>query len=245
MKVGTDGVLLGAWFDAGSDFWGMAAEDLASGTSAGGLRHILDVGTGCGLIALMAAQRTNDRSVQDGLPLIDAIDIDAECCADAVQNTKNSPWSRRITVRHIAFDDFVRQSVPATFDRILSNPPYFNDSLLPPDSGRAGARHTLSLSPRQLARGAARLLAPGGLVAVILPPAEAETFISECAATGLHPRRRTEVCAFAHTPPKRVLLEIGFGQSDTQTSRLTIHGATPEIFTSEYRALTKDFYLKF
>lgn len=299
MKVGTDGVLLGAWFDAGgtgaSGGAGRQAEagvgegvggpgagsgagaengprdgGPRSGQTCGSLRRILDVGTGSGLIALMAAQRTAGEGgphapavgqpdsplIPQAPPLIAAIDIDPDCIADAAQNAKNSPWSERITVQHIAFGDLVRLSAPATFDRILSNPPYFSDSLLPPDSGRAGARHTLSLSPRQLARGAARLLAPGGLLAVILPPSEAEIFITECAVAGLYPRRRTEVRAFAHTPPKRVLLEMGFGQSDTQTGRLTIHeaprsaqevvhNAAPEEFAPEYRALTRDFYLKF
>lgn len=248
MKVGTDGVLLGAWFDAGSD----------DGDKVG---RILDIGSGCGLIALMAAQRTTNNIH------IDAIDIDKDCIADAATNIDASPWAGRITLHHIAFDDFARETPAVAYDRIVSNPPYFTDSLLPPDSGRAGARHTVSLALGDLARGAARLLKPNGLLAVILPPEEAGTFIAECGAARLHPRRRTTVHAFAHTPPKRVLLELGFDQSTlTQTAshhaatpppqpepspsaakedRLVIHGSAHGTFTAEYQALTRDFYLKF
>lgn len=235
MKVGTDGVLLGAWFSV--------INDTKSDVETKHPSRILDAGTGCGLIALMAAQRTGEGCH------IDAIDIDKGCIEDAAANIANSPWRERISLYHTSFDDFVQQSRPALYDRIISNPPYFTASLLPSDSARAEARHTLSLSLRQLVRGAAHLLRPDGLLAVVLPSTASALFLNECHDAGLGLHRRTDLYPFLHAPAKRVLLEMEFGVEEEEVtnrlSRLVIHGASPGEFTPEYRALTGDFYLKF
>ena len=144
MKVGTDGTLLGAW---------------ASLRSAG---TILDIGTGTGLIAIMAAQRSPEARIT-------AIDIDADCITQARENVAASPWSDRIEVVHSSLQDFE----PAIrFERIISNPPYFVDSLRSPDAARSTARHTDTLPFAELSQGVSRLLSPTGRFALILPPPE-------------------------------------------------------------------------
>ena len=151
MKVGTDGTLLGAW------------TSLPNPT-----RKILDIGTGTGLIAIMAAQRHPDAQIC-------AIDIDADCISQAEENVADCPWSERIKLYHSPLQEF---SSEEKFDMIISNPPYFVDSLLSPDAQRSTARHTATLSFDELTEGVIRLLAPEGRFALILPPAEYERFLS-------------------------------------------------------------------
>ena len=151
MKVGTDGTLLGAWVR------------LPATT-----RSILDVGTGSGLIAIMAAQRSAEAHIT-------AIDIDADCVAQARLNAEASPWNSRISVQHTSLQEFATEE---RFDVIVSNPPYFIDSLTSPDAGRTTARHTATLPFEELVSGVKRLLAPDGHFSLILPTVEAERFIS-------------------------------------------------------------------
>ena len=142
MKVGTDGVLLGAWVALG------AAD-----------RLLLDVGTGTGVIALMLAQRSPAAGVT-------ALDIDAACAEQARANADRSPWGGRVTTCCAPVQEY-RPEEP--FDLVVSNPPYYDRSLLPPDAGRTTARHTVALTHGELIAAACRLLAPEGRLAVILP----------------------------------------------------------------------------
>ena len=134
MKVGTDGVLLGAWAEVRP-----------------GDRRMLDVGTGTGLIALMLAQRSAAR--------ITAVDVDAECATQAAENFAASPWADRLDAVAVAVQ---RYDPVERFDLIVSNPPYYVDSLLSPDEGRNTARHAAGLPFGELAAAVVRLLAPGG-----------------------------------------------------------------------------------
>ena len=149
MKVGTDGVLLGAWVALG------AAD-----------RLLLDVGTGTGVIALMLAQRSPAAGVT-------ALDIDAACAEQARANADRSPWGGRVTTCCAPVQEY-RPEEP--FDLVVSNPPYYDRSLLPPDAGRTTARHTVALTHGELIAAACRLLAPEGRLAVILPAVEAQRF---------------------------------------------------------------------
>lgn len=215
MKVGTDGVLLGAWV-------GVRDTD----------QRILDIGTGTGVIALMMAQRC-------GNARITAVEIDAPSAADARDNAAASPWSDRVEV--VECDAAVYDS-PERFDLIVSNPPYFVDSLLPPDKGRAAARHAASLPFGELVRAVARLLAPGGRFALILPVEESRMFC-DAACGVLYPVRVTEVCSTPRSGVIRLLTEFrAEPAAEVATSRLVIDDGG---FTPEYRELTKDFYLKF
>ena len=189
MKVGTDGTLLGAW------------ASLPDGEGA-----ILDIGTGTGLIAIMAAQRAPEAHIT-------AIDIDTDCVEQARDNVSATPWSDRIEIVGSPLQEF---SSSHTFDSIISNPPYFIDSLLSPDAARTTARHTTTLSFEDLVGGVLRLLAEDGTFSLILPPTEYSRFLSE-ARGRLFEKRRCEVWSTPESGVKR----------------------------DEYKTLTRDFYLKF
>lgn len=183
MRVGTDGVLLGAWFDPGGD----------------GAR-MLDVGTGTGVIALMAAQRNPSAR-------IDAVEIDAGSCADAAENFAGSPWAERLALFGESFVSFCGHAT-RKYDRIVSNPPYFVGSLKCPDPGRTRARHTDSLPHPELLAGAAGLLTEKGCLSVVLPADGADAFTGQAARYGLFPARTLAVCPVPGTVPKRMLIEF-------------------------------------
>ena len=218
MKVGTDGVLLGAW---------TRLEPCH--------QRVLDIGTGTGLVALMAAQRTE----QWGAEVV-AVEIDSQSAAEAAYNFGASEWSSRLSVVQKAvqeFEDDVR------FDHIVTNPPYFVDSLRSPDKGRTQARHTDSLSFDELARSAERLLTEGGVVSVVLPADALGDITLAMARRGLFLARRCDVRSKPTSAPIRVLLEFGRTAAKTDHTSLTIYDGGD--YSAEYKALTKDFYLKF
>ncbi len=220
MKVGTDGVLLGAWV-------GVHPTD----------RHILDVGTGTGVIALMMAQRVPDARIMG---------IDIDDVTEACENAANSPWPTRLFFEQCPIQEFLS---PLPFDLILSNPPFFVDSLTCPDIGRTTARHAVSLSFDELCEAAVRLLAVEGRFAVVLPMTELERFL-KASAGRLALVRRTEVRTTPRRAPKRMLMEfvrVDSCRSDMQPvcSELVIGTGVHEEYTTEYQTLTRDFYLKF
>ena len=215
MKVGTDGVLLGAWAECE------------------GARRILDIGTGTGVIALQMAQRNHTAQVQ-------AVEIDETAAKRARANFDNSPWAERLEVAQTAVQEF---SPAEKFDLIISNPPYFIDSLLPPDAKRSTARHTHDLTFEELDRAVCRLLAENGKFALILPVTEFEKYLS---LTQLYLVRRCDVHPIEGGAVKRVMGEFA-KQKPTATKHETIaieRGQRGD-YTDEYRTLTKDFYLKF
>ena len=215
MKVGTDGVLLGAW------------------CPVEGAQRVLDVGSGCGVIALMVAQRNHEAH-------IDGIDIDPGAIEEASLNFAASPWADRLTAMQIDFNDMACHE---RYDLIVSNPPYFTNSLLPPDAARTLARHTGSLSYRQLIEGAAQRLSDDGMLALV-SPADAENAIIEAATFASLPVRTiTRVIPVEGAAVKRILWLLSRLDIPYHEDTLTIahHNGT---FTSEYVALTGDFYLK-
>ena len=218
MKVGTDGVLLGAWA-------GVRPSD----------RRMLDIGTGTGLIALMLAQRAPEAHVTG---------VDIDDVAQARENADASPWGDRVAFERCAVQEF---STPELFDLIVSNPPFFVDSLTCPDEGRTAARHAVHLPFDELRDAVLRLLAPAGRFAVILPTPEAARFLSVCAGR-LALTRRTDVRTTPRHPAKRALME--FSRADAaatapEISELVVGTGEHECYTPEYRTLTRDFYLKF
>lgn len=215
MKVGTDGVLLGAWFPLGS-----------------GMR-VLDIGTGTGLVALMAAQR--------GAESVLAIEIDPEAAGQAHQNAANSPWKDRISVKCADISDFTADSV---FDRIVCNPPYFRDSLRCPDSGRNTARHNDSLSFETLVERSAGMLSDDGLLCVVLPYDAVEIFVKCASDSGLNLCRKTDVVTAPGKTPKRSLLAFGKRCLELETDLLAMCDSKGKE-TLEYVNLVKDFYLRF
>jgi tRNA1Val (adenine37-N6)-methyltransferase len=152
MKVGTDGVLLGAW------------------ARVKGAKRILDAGTGTGLIALMLAQRCD--------AWIDAVDIDKDACEQAMDNVMQSPWPERIHVMHTSFEEFVDKT-ENNYDLIVSNPPYFTRSLKSPDHSRSLARQGVSLSVEKLCLLSKKCLTANGKLAMIVPTQYFEKTVSE------------------------------------------------------------------
>lgn len=228
MKVGTDGVLLGAWVS-------VRPAD----------RRVLDIGTGTGLIALMLAQRAPQALVTG---------IDVEAVDEAHANAAASPWSGRLRMVRSAVQEFVPEE---RFDLIVSNPPFFVDSLTCPDAGRTTARHAVRLPFAELRDAAVRLLNPGGRFAVVLPADAAGRFVGLCSGP-LALMRRTDVRTTPRRPVKRVLLEFAAPAPAAamsgerapaavvpECSELVVGTGEHECYTSEYRALTRDFYLKF
>lgn len=216
MKVGTDGCLLGAWADIT------------------GARRIADVGTGSGLIALMLAQRNTTAC-------IDALDIDCDACLQAAENVAVSPFTTRIRVLRADFRTHAATAPPA-YDVIVSNPPYFDESLKCPDLGRRMARHSDTLPLGELLRVAAALLTDEGRVALVLPYAQREGLLRQAAAASLHLVRETRVVPVEGASPKRLLAELARHASPCEPERLTLE--TPaHRRTAAYAELMGEFYL--
>ncbi len=213
LRVGTDGVLIGAW----------AGQSIQPS-------HILDVGTGCGLIALMMAQRFPDAHIR-------GIDIDAASIGQARDNIAASPWADRIDVEQADFNQ-----TSGAYDLIVSNPPYFYEDTLAATSQRTLARHTITLTFAQLISKSLTMLSAGGRLAVILPHSAASAFIGTAATYGLRLTCRCDVCSNPQRPPRRTMLELATQAADTNLQTLVIR-TDDNRPTDEYLRLTRDFYL--
>lgn len=215
--MGTDAVMLGAW--------------------AGGNRNydsILDIGCGSGLIGIMAAQRFSNARVT-------GIDIHTDSVKQARKNASGTPWSTRLEIRHISLQDLCRESAQK-YDLIISNPPYFSHSLLPPDQHRKNAKHTEKLSYADLADCAAALLSENGHFAVILPAEMQDKFIEEAMRNQLKLNRSMDIIPVEGKPPNRIMSEWSHLDSRSERSGICIRNAK-NVYTGEYKKLTKDFYL--
>ncbi|MDP4223587.1 MAG: methyltransferase [Bacteroidota bacterium] len=216
-KVGTDGVILGAWADV---------------SDAG---RILDIGTGTGLIALMLAQRCHADIV--------AIEPDYDSFLQASENIRQSKWSARISIQNCTLQDYLHDS--RYFDLIVTNPPYFIDSLRNPDNAKAGARHNVNLDHADILQGASRLLGKEGKLQIILPWAEGNVFIAEAIEYGFYCNSILKIKPVPSAEIRRMAL--GFSRIRTGVTErfLTIEKGPRHDFTEDYINLTKDFYLRF
>jgi len=212
MKVGTDAVLLGAW--------------VRTATAS----RVLDVGTGTGLVALMLAQRST--------ATIDALEIDADAAQQARENVLDSPWNNR--VRIVAAD--ARTWSEAPYDLIVSNPPFFRQSLKAPSPNRSLARHDDTLTWEQLVDLAGRQLTSDGRFALILPIESEGVFEALCWQRGLYLLRQCAVSTRMGAPPKRLLMEFSRNQGLVEYSTLTLHTVNLQR-TEAFSILTADFYL--
>ena len=213
MKVGTDAVILGAWANICN------------------ANTVLDIGTGCGLIALMIAQRCNAQ--------ITAIDIDENAFIQSKENFLDSPWSQRLKSIHGAVQQF---DLSSKYDFIISNPPFFKNALKAPDPQRNTARHNDKLSFESLLDAVNRLLNDKGIFSFILPVTEANQVITLATAYQLYPIRCCEVFSRDGNIPNRLLVELTRAESSIKTEKLIIRNNSNQ-YTLQYKQLTKDFYL--
>lgn len=215
-KVGTDGVLLGAWVNVEK------------------ATQILDIGTGTGVIALMLAQRSNDKAQ------IDAIEIESEDATLAAENIRRSPWPEKIQVVNTSIQEFFP---PVKYDLIVSNPPYFINSWKPPDNKRSAARHTDELSYVELLQSVSQLLKDEGVFGIILPYLEGTMFIEMARSFKLFPRRQLIFRSRHNKPPERILVEFSRHLVEPESEELILHSEGND-WSEAYKNLTRDFYLK-
>ena len=217
MKVGTDGVLLGAW------------------PAIDGISRVLDIGTGSGVIALMLAQRASKA-------LIHGVEIDGDAKEQADENARRSPWTERIQIHGGAIQDFTIGE-GEVFDLIVSNPPFFSGGTLSENHSRNAVRHTVKLPSGELLRSVRRLLSTQGKFCVILPYIEGLRFVELASSYNLYCTRMTEVLPKPGKPIARLLLQFENDAMPLMKDRLTIQGHDPDSWTDEYRMLTGAFYL--
>ena len=219
MKIGTDGVLLGAWAPIENNPF-----------------SILDIGAGTGVIALMLAQRSSAEQ-------IDALEIDEEAYEQSVDNFENSPWSDRLFCFHAGLDEFVEEPEDE-YDLIVSNPPFYTDDYKSDNEQRDLARFADAMPFEDLIEAADLLLSENGVLAVIIPVKEEENFLALAKEYELYPLKITKVKGTTTTEIKRSLLAFSrYEKIDFPIDELIIETAR-HIYTPEYIELTKDFYLK-
>lgn len=219
MKIGTDGVLLGAWCPIDNNPF-----------------SVLDIGAGTGILSLMLAQRSNAEQ-------IDAIEIDENAYEQCVENFEASPWSDRLFCFHAGLDEFI-EDPEDEYDIIISNPPFYSEDFKTDNSQRDLARFQDALPFEDLVEAADLLLSENGIFAVIIPFKEEERFIDLCAEVELFPVKVTRVKGSHNTPIVRSLVafkryELSVLDADELVIEINRHE-----YTEDYINLTKDFYLK-
>jgi len=214
MKIGTDGVLLGAWVDLGN------------------AKHILDIGTGTGLIALMCAQRHKTA-------LITAVEIEEKAAVEAEYNFAKSPWADRLKIVKTDFKQFISNN---KFDIIISNPPFFDENVLSSKHQRNLARNAKNLPLQTLLAKAKEMLSVDGRINLVLPVAKLEILEKKLKNIQLHLQKICFVKGRQDVPAKRILVQIGQKNIPIEQSELIIE-IDRHVYTEKYKALTENFYL--
>lgn len=221
MKVCTDACVLGAWADVG----------------AGG--QLLDIGTGTGLLALMAAQR-------NPTALIDAVEIDDAAFGQAVDNVADSPFASRVRVHQTSIQAFAQNSAQAQqYDCILTNPPFYTNQLRSPDAAVNRALHTGDLPFEALVLAVQQLLKPGGQWWVLLPPYEMGLLTALAQSVGLRPFRQLDLRHHAQKSVFRQVTGFSMGGEPCETHELNIYETDGRTYTDAFRNLLRDYYLIF
>ena len=215
MKVGTDAILLGRWVEA-------KPSDV-----------VLDVGTGCGLLPLMLAQK--------GISQVDAVDIDAASVEEATVNFEASQWRDRLKSYHA---DIVGFQTDRKYDLIVSNPPFFVHYSQCDSDRKSRARHSdAALSFEALCGVVRRLMQPDGRFALVLPVNVSDAFLEESEKAGLYLHKRMTIVPIADKEPNRVNLELGFSKVDEILEEIFVIREVDNQFTPQYREFLKDYYL--
>ncbi len=215
MKVGTDGCLLGSWFNCEES------------------KRILDIGCGTGLIAIMAAQRSN--------AAITGIEIDCKAAMQARINADNSPWGERIEIIN---GDLLEYTTGHRFDTIVSNPPYFVNSLKCDDTSRTLARHSDSLDCREFFKKCAELLTGNGCASIVIPCDIMDEWKTAAAEQNLYPTRTTFIRTTPKKTPKRVLIEFRFNTQEKSEENTLILETSPGEYSDDAKRILSNFYLK-
>lgn len=217
MKVGTDGVLLGAWADV---------------TDAA---RALDIGTGTGVIAIMLAQRNH-------ATVVDAVEIDELACEQARANFEASPFATRLEAHASPIQNYMREC-GNTYDLIVSNPPFFSGGTLSASQERNEVRHTVKMPHNVLLQAARQLLSKDGKFCVVLPLIEGLRFQELAKQYGLHVTKITEVKPKIDKSVERLLLQMEWVQQPMEKTELVIQKEARNDWTDDYIELTGDFYL--
>ncbi|MES2410713.1 MAG: methyltransferase [Bacteroidota bacterium] len=218
MKIGTDGVLLGAWCPIDNNPF-----------------SVLDIGAGTGILSLMLAQRSNAEQ-------IDAVEIDENAFEQCVENFESSPWGDRLFCFHAGLDDFMEEPEDE-YDIIISNPPFYTDDYKTESEQRDLARFADALPFEDLVEAASLLLSENGIFSVIIPFKEEAKFIALAKHFELYPFKTTRVKGAPTTEIKRSLLAFSRIEKEISPDELIIETARHQ-YTEDYISLTKDFYLK-
>lgn len=218
MKIGTDGVLLGAWTSLEKN-----------------PQSILDIGAGTGVITLQLAQRCSAE-------LIDSIELDEDAYEQCVENFEISSWADRLFCYHAGLDEFVDE-MEEKYDLIVSNPPFYSEEMGSGDMARDMARQNNSLPFEDLVAGVSKLLSADGVFNVIVPFKEEQRFIQLTKTAGMHLKRLTHVRGNPASEIKRSLMEFGWDVATPLVNELIIEEQR-HVYTKEYIDLTKEFYLK-
>ncbi|HVS91024.1 MAG TPA: methyltransferase [Mucilaginibacter sp.] len=219
MKINTDGVLLGALADADNP------------------KTILDIGTGTGVIALMLAQRFTNACV-------DAVEIDEQAALTAERNFANSPFAERLNLCPVGFEEFFEQHPERKYDLIVSNPPFYINSLLSPQKGRQVAKHAGKGFFEALVNNASGNLSDKGMFCLILPPDTAEIVRKIASMNALFVSRQINLLSYRDSDPHREILLLSTTQQKAIIQQFVIYNK-PQIYSEEYCSALKDFFTIF
>jgi len=214
MKVGTDAVLLGAW------------------TNIKNAKNMLEIGTGSGIISLMLAQRSEAR--------IEAIDIDKSSIDQAIENFKISPWNERLKATYYSLKNFIKDN-KNKYDLIVSNPPFFIDSLKSPDKNKTRSKHTDELSYSDLIQGLLYFLSPQGRSCLILPHTESKSFINLARIENLHLNKQLLIKPKKNKIANRILMEFSFIKTAIEENEIYLR-EEDNSFSADYKKLCEDYY---
>lgn len=218
MKIGTDGVLLGAWTSVKRNPF-----------------SVLDIGSGTGILSLMIAQRSFAEQIE-------AIEIDDNAYEQCSENFENSPWNDRLFCYHASLLEFVEE-VEDAFDLIICNPPFYSEDYKTENKSRDLARFNDAMPFKHIIYAVAHLLAEDGLFSIVIPKKEEDDFVALANTIGLFPQRILHVRGNPDADVKRSLIEFSYTEKEVENSELIIE-TDRHNYTEDYINLTKDFYLK-
>lgn len=218
MKIGTDGVLLGAWTSVDHNPF-----------------NVLDIGAGTGILSLMIAQRSNAEQIE-------AIEIDDDAFEQCAENFENSPWNDRLFCFHASLIEYI-EAVDEKFDLIICNPPFYSEDYKTEDKARNLARFSDAMPMEHIILAVYNLLSENGMFSIVIPHKMENTFIEEASLIGLSPNRILRVKGNPNSETKRSLIEFSYSETATKISELIIETERHQ-YTEDYINLTKGFYLK-